>query len=122
MTQSPLATALILSATFVALFAIERLVPLRAPRGELVRRLLVNFCVSALAIATAYLVVAPAAKTALQQVSSERIGLLQWVAIPDALEFVMGFALLDVSFYYWHMANPQDSSAVAFSHRSPRRS
>jgi sterol desaturase/sphingolipid hydroxylase (fatty acid hydroxylase superfamily) len=33
------------------------------------------------------------------------MGLLQWLALPGALEFMIGFALLDLSFYYWHVAN-----------------
>lgn len=105
MTQNPLLIALILSATFLVLFAIERFAPLRAPRGELARRLLVNLCVSALAIGTAYFVVAPAAKASLQYVAIERVGLLRWVELPAALELMIGFALLDLSFYYWHLAN-----------------
>jgi sterol desaturase/sphingolipid hydroxylase (fatty acid hydroxylase superfamily) len=98
-------TALVLSATFVALFAIERFAPLRAPRSELARRLLVNLCVSALAIGTAYFVVAPAVRASLQRVAIEQVGLLRWIEPPAALELVIGFAVLDLSFYYWHVAN-----------------
>ncbi len=105
MTPRPLAVALILSATFLLLFAIERIAPLRAPRAELTRRLLVNLCVSALAIGSAYFIVAPAARAALQRVAIERVGLLQWVELPAALELAIGVALLDLSFYYWHVAN-----------------
>ena len=105
MIPNPLLIALILSATFLVLFAIERFAPLRAPRGELARRLLVNLCVSAIAIGTAYFVVAPAAKASLQYVAIERVGLLRWVELPAALELMIGFALVDLSFYYWHVAN-----------------
>jgi len=79
--------------------------PLREPRSELARRLLVNLGVSALAIGTAYFVVAPAVQAALQRVAIEQVGLLRWIELPAALELVIGFALLDLSFYYWHVAN-----------------
>src|SRR5213075_361670 len=62
-------------------------------------------CVSALAIGTAYVVIAPAVRTSLQEVSGARIGLLQWLALPQGVELVLGFLLLDLSFYYWHRAN-----------------
>jgi len=103
--QNPFATALILGVVFLTLFAIERLAPLRSPRAALAPRLLVNLCVSALAIATAYAVVAPAVRLALHQTATEGIGVLQWLELPEAMAFVIGFVLLDLSFYYWHKAN-----------------
>ncbi|MEO8739022.1 MAG: sterol desaturase family protein [Casimicrobiaceae bacterium] len=105
MTQNALVTALVLTATILLLFALERFAPLRARRADLGQRLLVNVCASALAIGTAYLVVAPAVRAALLQVPVQRIGLLQWIDLPPALEFIGGFVLLDLFFYYWHVAN-----------------
>jgi sterol desaturase/sphingolipid hydroxylase (fatty acid hydroxylase superfamily) len=105
MTQSAFATAAILTVTFLTLFALERLVPLRVPRARLATRLLVNLGLSALAIGTAYVVIAPAVRMSLQQTWAARIGLLQWAALPPAAEFTLGFLLLDLSFYYWHLAN-----------------
>ena len=102
---APLPTIAILSAAFLVLFIAERLAPLRMPRSALARRLIVNVCVSALALATAYLVVAPVAMAALREVSVERIGVLQWIALPEAAEVAVGVVLMDLSFYYWHMAN-----------------
>jgi sterol desaturase/sphingolipid hydroxylase (fatty acid hydroxylase superfamily) len=101
----PLSSIAILCVGFVVLFIAERLVPLRAPRSPLGGRLVVNASVSALALATAYFVVAPAAMAALREVSFRRIGLLQWIALPEAAEVAVGFVLMDLSFYYWHMAN-----------------
>src|SRR5438309_6333931 len=102
---APLPTIAILSAAFLVLFIAERVAPLRMPRSALARRLIVNVCVSALALATAYLVVAPVAMAALREVSVERIGVLQWIALPEAAEVAVGLVLMDLSFYYWHMAN-----------------
>ena len=105
LSQTALVTTAALTATFTLLFCLERLAPLRQRRAQLVQRLLVNLCVSALAILTAYLVVAPAARAALEQVSVSHVGLLQWIELPPVLDFVAGFLLLDLLFYYWHLAN-----------------
>src|SRR5438477_12603885 len=102
---TPLSSVAILGVGFLVLFIAERLVPLRAPRSPLAGRLIVNACVSALALATAYFVVAPAAMAALREVSFRRIGLLQWIALPETADVAIGFLLMDLSFYYWHMAN-----------------
>ena len=102
---APLPGIAILGAAFLVLFIAERLAPLRAPRSSLAGRLVVNACVSALALATAYFVVAPAAMAALREVSFRQIGLLQWIALPEPAEVAFGFVLMDLSFYYWHMAN-----------------
>ncbi len=105
MTQNALVTALVLTATFLLLFALERLAPLRARRAEMAQRLLVNVYSSVLAIGTAYLIVAPAIRAALLQVPVQRIGLLQWIELPAVLDFIAGFVLLDLLFYYWHLTN-----------------
>jgi sterol desaturase/sphingolipid hydroxylase (fatty acid hydroxylase superfamily) len=102
---APLPSVAILGVAFLVLFIAERLAPLRTPRSALAGRLLVNACVSALALATAYVVVAPAAMAALREVSLQRMGVLQWIALPEAAEVTVGFVLMDLSFYYWHMAN-----------------
>jgi sterol desaturase/sphingolipid hydroxylase (fatty acid hydroxylase superfamily) len=42
---------------------------------------------------------------AMQTVEGFRFGLLQWIALPPALAFVVGVLLLDLSFYLWHLSN-----------------
>jgi sterol desaturase/sphingolipid hydroxylase (fatty acid hydroxylase superfamily) len=100
-----LVTASILGGLFVALFVWERWAPLRQARQEMAGRLLVNLSISALAIGTAAALVAPAGATALQYVSNRGFGLLSWVELPATARFVVGFMLLDLTFYYWHLAN-----------------
>src|SRR5258705_1531954 len=100
-----LSSVAILGTGFLVPFTAGALAPLRAPRSSVAGRLVVNACVSALALATAYFVVVPAAMAALREVSLRRIGLLQWIALPAAAEVAVGFVLMDLSFYYWHMAN-----------------
>src|SRR5687767_13300692 len=98
-------TALILGALFVLLFALERWLPLRQATQPVGERLLVNLSISALAIGTAAALVQPAAATALDFMSSRGFGLLSRMEIPAAVRFVIAFVLLDLSFYYWHLAN-----------------
>ena len=57
---------------------------------------------SALAIATALLVVKPVATDALQLVSEKEWGLTQVASMNGAAQAVLAFLLLDLSFYYWH--------------------
>jgi len=105
MTETMLATALILGGLFVILFICERRVPLRQARQGLARRLLVNLSISALAIGTAAALVQPASAIALEYISNRGFGLLSWIEFPAAVRFAAGFVLLDLTFYYWHLAN-----------------
>src|SRR5687768_888648 len=100
-----LTTALILGGLFVLLFAWERLVPLRRPQAALDRRLLVNLSISALALGTAALLVEPAGANTLQYISERQFGLLHRVELPATAQSVIGFLLLDLTFFYWHLAN-----------------
>src|SRR5947209_20536489 len=89
----PLSSIATLCVGVLVLFIAERLVPLRAPRSPLAGRLVVNACVSALALATAYFVVAPAAMAALREVDFLRIGLRRWIALPEETEVAVGIRL-----------------------------
>src|SRR5436305_13529206 len=95
----------LVAAAWIILFAFERIAPLRTPRSPLMQRLILNFCLSALALATAYAIVVPAVSHVLTQISRQGMGLLQWIQLPEAIAIVTGFALMDLTFYYWHMAN-----------------
>jgi sterol desaturase/sphingolipid hydroxylase (fatty acid hydroxylase superfamily) len=89
----------------VVLFLLERQFPLRKPKSPLAARLLVNAIVSALALATALIVVRPVATEVLQLVSERDWGVTQFVSTNAAVQAVLAFLLLDLSFYYWHRAN-----------------
>ncbi|MEP6609985.1 MAG: sterol desaturase family protein [Burkholderiaceae bacterium] len=64
-----------------------------------------NLLIALLAIATATIFVAFVSTRTLERISDEHFGLLSWLGLPAAIEFVAGFLLLDLSFYYWHRAN-----------------
>jgi len=92
-----------LPVVFLLLLALERAFPLRKPKRRLGRRLIVNVCVSALALTAAAVLVNPIASALLGH--SSELGLLSIVVLPQSARWIIGFLLLDVSFYYWHRAN-----------------
>jgi sterol desaturase/sphingolipid hydroxylase (fatty acid hydroxylase superfamily) len=94
-----------LAALMALLFACERMVPLRRSVRPLLPRLAVNLGVSALAFATALLLVRPAAAALLQGVSERPFGLVHLVAMPPSARLVLSFLLMDLTFYWWHLAN-----------------
>lgn len=93
----------VLPVVFLLLLALEQAFPLRRPKRPLVRRLVVNLCVGALALATAAALVKPVASALIENAS--KIGLLSIVSLPQSARWIIGFLLLDLSFYYWHRAN-----------------
>ncbi len=88
-----------------ALFVVERFFPLRRARAPLVTRLILNGAISGLAFLTAMVVVRPSAMRALGWATRESFGLVHVVPAPPWARAVVGFVLLDLSFYYWHVLN-----------------
>ncbi len=103
--MSTVATAGILATLYLAFFLIERLVPLRRARAPLWGRLLVNLGVSIAAFATAFALVSPASDRTLEWTNASGFGLMQWLELPTMAESTLTFLLLDLTFYYWHVAN-----------------
>ena len=97
--------ALTVGGLFIALFLLERWVPLRRARAATSRRLLVNLLISALALGTALVIVKPAVEGAMQTTETAPVGLLQWIELPPVLAFIAALLLLDLTFYWWHFAN-----------------
>jgi hypothetical protein len=60
-----LVTLVIVASLFGIFFVVERFAPLRATKSELVARLIVNLCFSALAFGVAAVIVRPAAQATL---------------------------------------------------------
>jgi sterol desaturase/sphingolipid hydroxylase (fatty acid hydroxylase superfamily) len=99
---------LIVIGVFAAFFVVERFVPLRHNRSALFGRLVVNLAISGLVFLTAMLTVKPAASRAMNWASDEHFGLTHLIANaggPAWVQFIAGFLLLDLSFYYWHIMN-----------------
>lgn len=91
--------------TLIIFFIVERLFPLRESRTGLIARLIVNGCTSAMAFVVAATVVRPAALHTLNWASEQPFGLVHVLSLPSWAQFVLGFLLLDLSFYYWHLLN-----------------
>jgi sterol desaturase/sphingolipid hydroxylase (fatty acid hydroxylase superfamily) len=67
--------------------------------------LLINGSISLVAFLIAATAVRPSALFALDWASTRTFGLIHVIALPAWVKFVAGFLLLDLSFYYWHVAN-----------------
>ena len=89
----------------MALFLLERFVPLRAAKSRLVGRLLVNLVFSALALGAVALFVRPAVEASFARLAERPFGLTHWIPLPAPARGVLAFLLMDLSFYYWHVLN-----------------
>jgi len=95
----------VLIGIFLVLLILERAAPLRAARHSLLKRLVVNFCIIALAFAVNKALVQTAAAFTLQWTQQQPLGLLYLVELPVWLRSAIAFLLMDLTFYYWHRAN-----------------
>jgi sterol desaturase/sphingolipid hydroxylase (fatty acid hydroxylase superfamily) len=95
----------LLGAGYIALFALERALPLRRPKVRLLPRLVVNVAISAMAFAAAAAIVKPATAGTLDFTAKMSFGLIPLAGLSGALEIVAALLLLDLGFYYWHVAN-----------------
>lgn len=100
-----LSGAIALILLLALLFAIERRAALRRRRRPLAGRLLVNASIAALAFTVAMLLVRPAALAALEWASDQPFGLIHVMPMPAGLQFVVSILLMDLTFYWWHVAN-----------------
>lgn len=103
--MSALATILVVVALFALLFALERFFPLRKETRSLLGRLLVNVAVSVFTFIAAAALVRPAAHWALRWSADRPFGLVHFFTLPAWLELIASFLLMDLAFYYWHVAN-----------------
>lgn len=79
-------------------------VPLRKSKRSLKRRLAVNLVLSALSLTTAWLVIRPVVAMLLEP-TNRHWGLLDRLNLSPLWAMVIGFLLMDLSFYYWHRLN-----------------
>jgi sterol desaturase/sphingolipid hydroxylase (fatty acid hydroxylase superfamily) len=87
------------------LFFLERFLPLRQGTRSLIARLVVNLAISALTFVAAVALVQPAAHWALRWSAEKPFGLIHLAVMPVWAEFALSFLLMDLAFYYWHLAN-----------------
>jgi sterol desaturase/sphingolipid hydroxylase (fatty acid hydroxylase superfamily) len=103
--QFEITSGVIIIAVFLTLLMIEIRFSLRQGKRSKIKRFLINVGVSALALATAAYVVAPVALRLASWTSESQFGLLRIMPLPFTAEFILGFLLMDLTFYYWHRAN-----------------
>src|ERR687891_603030 len=92
--------SVIVIAVFLALLLVETRFSLRQRKRSRMERYLINMGVSGLALATGGYIVAPVALSLASWTSETSFGLLRIVSLPVAAEFVTGFLLMDLPFYY----------------------
>jgi sterol desaturase/sphingolipid hydroxylase (fatty acid hydroxylase superfamily) len=97
--------AIAIGLLLATLFVVERFLPLRTGTRPLLGRLVVNLAISALAFGTAMVLVRPAALSALAWSSERPFGLIHAIEMPVAVQFIIAFLLMDLTFYWWHVAN-----------------
>jgi sterol desaturase/sphingolipid hydroxylase (fatty acid hydroxylase superfamily) len=95
----------VVAAVFVALLLLETGFPLRQTKRSKAKRFAINVGVSGIALAAGAYVVAPVALGLVSRSSENSFGLVRIVPLPFAAEFILGFLLMDLTFYYWHRAN-----------------
>ncbi len=98
-------TFTVTATVFVALFLIERVLPLRKHCSSILPRAVLNLIISAAAFAVAAILVRPAATAAMSWATQKPFGVVRLVAMPPALRFIASFLLMDLTFYWWHIAN-----------------
>jgi sterol desaturase/sphingolipid hydroxylase (fatty acid hydroxylase superfamily) len=109
MTQPPRFAAVITAGVIVALFGamliLERRRPLRRSVESKLRRVIRNLTTGATALAVAALLQAPLLVPVSRWVMAHRIGLLNAIAMPAALQVVVAVILLDYTLWFWHFAS-----------------
>ncbi len=90
---------------FCLLLFLEVRFPLRQRKQPLISRILTNLCLSGLVFAMGTYLVNPAASNLIKWTAGQTFGLLYIVPLPYSGQFIAGFLLMDLTFYYWHRAN-----------------
>ena len=94
-----------LVAIAVMLFVLERVRPLRRSTHALAARLAVNLAISALTFAIAAILIRPLVETLTHWTVETPFGLVHVLGLPSLAEVAITFLLMDLGFYYWHLAN-----------------
>lgn len=87
------------------LLVLERFLPLRRRTHGLASRLAVNLIVSALAFGVAAVLIRPLVEHLTHWTAEQPFGLAQVLPLPQVARAAIAFLLMDLSFYYWHLAN-----------------
>src|ERR1700761_3360635 len=100
-----LPTPIVVVAVCALLFVAERFFPLRKATRSLIARLCVNLAISVFTFLAAVGLLQPAVHSALRWSADKPVGFLHLLALPSPIVFVLSLLLMDLTFYYWHLAN-----------------
>lgn len=98
---SPITLAIIYS----SLLLIEYKKPLRKPVRRLMDRWIVNFAFTILVYFSAKVFIVPVVQFTINLTLSHDFGLLSFFPSNTLIQFLLGFMLMDLTFYYWHRLN-----------------
>ncbi len=95
----------VLAASFVFLFLVEFVRPLRKRKRSRGHRLFVNLCLTLLVFVCGTFLVRTAGLGLSRWTSDHSFGALNIIPMPVTAHFLFGFLLMDLTFYYWHRVN-----------------
>jgi sterol desaturase/sphingolipid hydroxylase (fatty acid hydroxylase superfamily) len=90
---------------YIILFIAERQWPLRNRTRSVLPRIMLNLTFTALVFLTATLCVQPVVMFSLHFTTQQTFGLLHFIPGNAVSHFILGFLLMDLTFYYWHRLN-----------------
>jgi sterol desaturase/sphingolipid hydroxylase (fatty acid hydroxylase superfamily) len=96
---------LILVAVFLVFLALEAALPLRRRTRARGQRLPVNFALTAGVMVAGFLLVRPVVLAVIFWAGDRNFGLLRLVRLPGPVAILLGFVLMDLTFYWWHRVN-----------------
>lgn len=105
MSRLPLSPLFRVAGCALGLLVVERWFPLRERRRASLPRLAVNAVVSATTLLVALVLIKPTTEWLMAWEPVRRLGLLPQLGLHGAGAYAAGFLLMDLSFYYWHVAN-----------------
>ena len=98
-------TVFFVAAFFWTLWLLEPRFMLRQPNRSRMKRLVVNAVLSALALGTGAAAIVPLVQQMMAWSAKNGFGMLNLFNLWTPLEVMVGFLLMDLSFYYWHRVN-----------------
>ena len=93
------------AALFLALLALEGAFPLRKRASRRLPRYIVNAAMTAFTFLAGALAARAVGLNLAEWAQLKSFGLLHAAPLPSSIRFILGFLLMDLSFYYWHRAN-----------------
>lgn len=96
---------ILLASVYFSLLIAEHKWPLRKRTCSLISRILTNFTFTILVYVLASLLISPLANATIQLTQVHTFGLLPLLSLNKYTNFIFGFLLMDLSFYYWHRMN-----------------